>query len=426
MPYRRGFVTFALFTLALINYVDRTTLSFAADPIAKEYGLDSVALGYLFSSFLWTYTLFLIPMGSLVDRFGAKRVAGFGIGIWSLATAATGIATNFAMLLGTRLVMGGGEAAVNPTGARVIREWIPASERGATNAMFNSGSYAGPALCALIAGPIIVAFGWRSLFFMAGSLGAVWLAFWLVFFTRPERAAWLSDAERAKIIAERSIAKAGDDGTPKAGLWGLLKSGPTLWGLALTQGCNTYSQYLFLTWLPSYLQKAKGLTIAKTGLYAAIPYAVAVVLCIVIGFASDRYLKGRVSSGKRRHFIAAAMVIAAVILFAPLVDSLAMIIVLVAISLTGIAVTTSLNFALVNDLLPNPKDIGVAMGFLVVGGNIFGLIAPIATGYVIRITGGFDGAFLIAGTLLVIGAVSVLVFGRKPIGGGSDPLRTAG
>ena len=418
MPYRRGWVALLLFSLALINYIDRVTLSFAAEPIAREYGLSPVTLGYLFSSFLWTYTLCLLPVGMLVDRFGAKRVAGCGIGIWSLATAATGLAWSFGSLLATRLVMGGGEASSNPAGARVIREWIPAGERGTLNAIFNSGSYAGPALCALVVGPIIAAFGWRALFFVAGGIGLVWLLCWLTWFARPEDAAWLGDAERLKIIAERGSGKAGPGAAgEKTGLPRLLASSPTLWGLALTQGCNVYSQYLFLTWLPSYLQATRGLTIAKTGLYAAIPYAVAVVLCIAIGRISDRLLQGDVGGGKRRYMIATAMMLAAVILFAPFVASVPVLLGLIALSLTGIAATTSLNFALLNDLLPNPRDVGVAMAFLVVGGNLFGLLAPIVTGYVISATGSYDMAFVIAGALLVVGAGSTLLLTRRPIGG---------
>jgi len=196
MQKKRVWIALMLFSLAMINYIDRVTLSFAAAPIAKEFSLSRVALGYLFSSFLWTYTVFLIPMGMLVDRFGAKRVAGFGIGLWSAATAATGIAGSFPSLLATRLLMGAGEATSNPAGARVIREWIPASERGMTNAIFNSGSYAGPAVCALVAGPIIASFGWPALFFAAGGIGFVWLACWLTWFARPEDAAWLSEEGR--------------------------------------------------------------------------------------------------------------------------------------------------------------------------------------------------------------------------------------
>jgi MFS family permease len=417
MQYRRGWVALLLFTLSLINYIDRVTLSFAAGPISQEFGLSSVTLGYLFSSFLWTYTLFLLPMGTLVDRFGAKRVVGCGLGLWSLATAATGLAGSFPVLIGTRLAMGAGEASSNPAGARVIREWIPASERGTLNGIFNSGSYAGPALCALVAGPIIALFGWRALFFVAGGIGLTWLVCWLIWFARPEEASWLGDTERQKIIAERGARKVDlDISAEKSGLLKLLGSGPTLWGLALTQGCNVYSQYLFLTWLPSYLETTKGLSIAKTGFYAAIPYAIAVVLCILIGLSSDRLLRGDVGGGRRRQMIAFAMMLAAVILLAPFVDSVWLILGLIAVSLTGVAATTSLNFALLNDLLPNPRDVGIAMAFLVMGGNIFGLLAPIVTGYVIAVTGSFDMAFVIAGILLVSGAISILTLTRQPIG----------
>ena len=417
MPKKRVWIALMLFALAMINYIDRVTLSFAAAPIAKEFDLSPVALGYLFSSFLWTYTIFLIPMGMLVDRFGAKRVASWGIGLWSAATAATGIAWSFPALLASRLFMGAGEASSNPAGARVVREWIPASERGLTNAIFNSGSYAGPALCAIVAGPIIASFGWPALFFAAGAIGFIWLLCWLTWFSPPEDATWLGEEERQKILNERGAKKVDFDASaPKTGLMGLLRQGPALWGLALTQGCNVYSQYLFLTWMPSYLQATKGLTIAKTGFYAAIPYAIAVVLCIIVGRVSDRLLKGDVGGGKRRYMIAFAMLLAAVILFAPMVESLGVILGLIAVSLTGVASTTSLNFALLNDLLKKPQDVGVAMGFLAVGGNVFGLLAPIVTGYVVESTGNYDWAFIIAGALLVVGATSILTLARQPLG----------
>ena len=110
---------------------------------------------------------------------------------------------------------------------------------------------------------------------------------------------------------------------------------PPFWGLALTQGCNVYAQYLFLTWLPSYLQQSKGLTLATSGVFAAIPYAVAVVLCILVGRLSDRFLAGHVGGGKRRIVIASAMVLASIILLAPVVDSLWLILALISLSLAA-------------------------------------------------------------------------------------------
>jgi MFS family permease len=417
MQFRRGWVGLFLFTLAMINYVDRGALSFAASSIVHELGVSPVTLGYVFSSFLWSYVILLLPAGMLVDRYGAKRVTSWGIGLWSLATAATGLIWSIPALIGTRLVMGAGESTTMPAGNRVIREWIPAGERGAFNAAFGGGSYGGPAVCALVAGPIIATLGWRALFFVTGGIGFVWLICWQIWFAKPEDTAWLGDAERQKIIAERGARKADFDSTgEKPGLLKLLGSGPSLWGVALTQGCNVYSQYLFLTWLPSYLQSSRGLSIITTGIYVAIPYIISVVLVLLVGRASDRLLHGKVGGGGRRYMIACGLLVASVIMAAPWIDSVWLILGLIAMSLTGLASASSLNFALLNDLLVKPRDVGIATAFMVVGGNSFGLIAPIVTGYVISITGSYNAAFVIAGGLLVIGSVATLTLTRHPIG----------
>ncbi|SDH90897.1 MFS transporter, ACS family, glucarate transporter [Pseudomonas abietaniphila] len=187
--------------------------------------------------------------------------------------------------------------------------------------------------------------------------------------------------------------------------------------MAIAQGCNVYTQYLFLTWLPSYLQEVRHLSIAKSGLFTAIPYAAAVVLCIVIGKLSDHYLKNGsgAASGKRRNVIALTMLVASCILLIPFADDIAVLVLIFSLTLAGIASTTSLNFSLLNDLLPSSGDVGRAMAFVVVGGNIFGMLAPIVTGYVITATGSYNWAFAIAGGLLVTGAVVILSMTRKPM-----------
>lgn len=417
MPYRRGWIALFLFTLSMINYMDRIALSIAAKPIASEFKLTAVGMGYLFSSFIWSYALFLLPMGFLIDRFGTKRMAGVGIFVWSAATALTGAATSFMALIAARLVMGAGESSSNPVGAKVIRQWIPASERGMVTAMFNSGSYAGPAICSVLLGALVALFGWRVSFVIAGGIGFVWLAAWLMFFDAPEKVRWLKEAEREKIMRERDAKPVSVDNGPAetTGLLALMRS-PTLWGLAVTQGCNVYTQYLFLTWLPSYLQVTRHLSLTHTGLFSAVPYATSVVLCILVGRLSDHYLKkGGVGTGRRRNAVALAMLTGSAILAVPFTSNLAALLVVFSITLTGIASTTSLNFALLNDLLPSSRDIAKAMAFVVVGGNIFGMVAPIATGYVINATGSYNWAFGIAGLLLLAGACVVLTTTRSPI-----------
>jgi ACS family glucarate transporter-like MFS transporter len=413
---RRYWIYGLLFCLAAINYVDRVALSVASQPIAQEFGLSPVALGYLFSSFLWTYLICLLPMGMIVDRFGTRVTNAASITLWSIATMLTGAASNYATLIGTRLAMGAGEASTFPAGVRAIREWVPVGERGLATAIFNSGAYAGPAFGALFLGWTISQYGWRTSFFIAGAIGFLWLVAWLIWFRKPEEVAWLDEGERKKIISERdadekSMAVAGG---PSA-LFDLLRS-KTVWGLALTQSCAVYTQYLFLTWLPNYLQTTRDLSILKTGAYTALSYGLAVILGIALGRLSDALLNPATArTGSRRAMVVVMMLCSAVILAAPFVSSIWGIVALVTISLTGISTAVSLNFALANDLLRRPQDAGKTTSIMVVGGNIFGILAPIITGYVIEWSGSYNWAFGLAGMLLVLGAFISLTLTRQPI-----------
>src|SRR5262245_53198815 len=150
MTYRRGWIALLIFLAVVINYIDRIALSVAAKPIVAEFGFSPVQMGYLFSGFLWTYVVCLIPLGMLVDRIGPKRMVSGGIAIWSAATALTAAAGSFGGILAARLAMGASEASTFPAGGRVIRDWFPARERGLVTTLFNGGSTAGPALGAIV------------------------------------------------------------------------------------------------------------------------------------------------------------------------------------------------------------------------------------------------------------------------------------
>jgi len=140
------------------------------------------------------------------------------------------------------------------------------------------------------------------------------------------------------------------------------------------------------------------------------------VLGILLGRLSDRMLAGSgVKQGRRRSMVVAMLLGSSVILFTPFVDDIWLLLILFTLSLTGMATAISMNFALVNDLLRNPQHSGKAMGILIVGGNSFGILAPIVTGYVINSTGSYNWAFGIAGLLLVAGATISLTMTRKPI-----------
>src|SRR5262249_11585350 len=151
-----------------------------ARPIAQEFGLSTVQLGYLFSAFLWTYLIFVLPWGFLVDRIGTRKSTASGMAIWSFATVLTGMCGGFASAILSRLLMGLGEASTYPAGARTIREWMPARERGFATTVFNCGGYAGPAIGSVLMGSLVSAIGWRGGFFVSAAIGFMWIAIWLV------------------------------------------------------------------------------------------------------------------------------------------------------------------------------------------------------------------------------------------------------
>lgn len=415
---KRIWIYVFLFTLTLINYVDRVSLSIAAKALEAEFNISPVAMGYLFSSFIWLYFFALIPMGYLVGRFGPRTVNTWGIGVWSLATATTSLATGFFSLLGFRLVMGMGEATTYPAGARVIRDWMPARERGLATAIFHSGSLVGPAVGAVGFGWLISTFGWRPAFVVAGLIGFVWLAAWLKWYRHPAKAPWLGQAEREEILGGAVTHDSGS-GNPKTaalGLRGLLRS-RTIWAIALTHGCAVYATYFFLTWLPGYLQAEKGMDVMDSGLYTAVPYLGAAVLAVLVGRFSDRVLSpASVAGGGRRKVIAGVLLASALIFLVPLLNSTWLILAVITLSLATCASAVSLDLSLLNDMLQSEDDVGTAAGVVTAGGNLFGLLAPIVTGYLVAGTGSFAAAFITVGVLLAIGACLALFGTRAPIG----------
>ena len=417
MTHRRGWIALLIFTAVIINYVDRIALSVASKPIAAEFGLSPVQMGYLFSGFLWTYVICLIPLGLLVERVGAKRMVGGGIAIWSAATALTAATTGLVSIFAARLVMGASEATTFPACGRVIRDWFPERERGLVTTLFNGGSSAGPALGAIIVAALVSAFDWRTAFVVLGVSGFVWLAFWWKWYGEPDKVSWLADNERKKILAERNgerTPQAADDPAPSS--LGYLLSQTSIWGLVITQACLVYTAYLFLTWLPTFLQSTRELSTMNTGYLTAIPYLITMVCGLIIARVSDRSLSsGALASGQRRNFIAAMALLATAILLAPVVGELWQLLAVLTIVLTGCTTGAGLNFSLASDLLRNPRDVSRVIAITAFGGNSFGLIAPIITGYVVSGTGGYTWAFRVAAALLVCGAIATLTLTRQPI-----------
>jgi MFS family permease len=410
---KRLFIAALLFLNLFINFMHRINLSVAAPAIARDFRWDAGKMGLLFSSYQWTYCLFLLLWGWLADRASTRMVNGLSVAIWSVAGMLTGVAATFGSMLATRLALGAGEAASFPTSGKVIRQWFPAKERGLATAIFNAGSFAGPAFSAPLVAWLLLKEGWRVSFMITGSLGFVWVILWLKFFRPPSDCSWLPEEERKYILAQTdSRAKV----TPPEGTLLRLMGRRTMWGLFLTQGCCAYTMLLFLFWLPSYLVQSRHMSLVKASWFTSIPYVVAVILGLLIGKLSDAVLtRESIRQGKRRTLLIVFILLSCTVLLINVVANELLLLLLISISLACISSALSLNITLTNDLVWNPEMVGVAMGFLMLGGNIFGSLVPIATGYIVKWTGSFDLAFYLAGFLLFASALICFTMTRQPL-----------
>jgi sugar phosphate permease len=411
---RRRYVALLLFFNLLINYMNRTTFSVAAPTIAREFNWDPQTLGLIFSSFMGAYCLCLIPWGLLSDRIGPHKVNTYSVLIWSISAMLTGAVTGFGTMLPAQLVLGAGESASLPTAGKVVRQWFPAGERGLATAIFNAGTFAGPAISAPVAAWLVMHLGWRLAFVIIGSLGFVWLAFWFNLYQTPADCSWLQESEK-KYLMTAITGPTATTGRPEAVLGKLLRR-QTVWGLLLTQGCCAYTLYLFLFWLPSYLVQARHMQLMRASWFTSAPYLVAAVLGIFIGRLSDRALTAEgLSQGKRRKLLTVFILLSSVVLGTTLAHNEYIAAVLISISLTCISSALTLNIAMSNDLVWSGQVAGTVLGIVILGGNSFGLIAPILTGYIIKKTGSFDSAFYLAGGLLVVGALTASRMTRAPV-----------
>ena len=192
---------------------------------------------------------------------------------------------------------------------------------------------------------------------------------------------------------------------------------PTMWGLALTQGCVNYTSYFFLAWLPGFLQASYHVSVQEAGNYTALPFGISAVLAIVLSAVNDKLLSPRaLFEGKRRYAVATGAMLSALIVFVPYAGSLVFASVLLTVSLTFNTFAQSMNFALVNDRLRTPGDVGRSYAFFTFGGISFGLVGPIVTGYLVRLTGDFKVALVLCGSLSIIATLLTLFMTRRAMG----------
>jgi ACS family D-galactonate transporter-like MFS transporter len=395
-----------LFFGVLITYFDRTNISVAAGPMGKEFGLTPGEVGIVLSSFLWSYTLAQIPAGLLLDKIGMKRVMRVTTWVWAVACFLTAIASGTGLVILSRILLGLGEAAVFPGAMKVTGYWFPRAERGLSTAVFDSGQRLSNVIGTPLVAIAVVSLGWRGAFWTTGILSVVFaVVFWVAYRNPKEalRSGRLSQAEHDYIRTGGAQDEDVAHPNPLANLGYVLRR-RKVWGLALGLACAGYTTWLLLTWLPGYLQTAMHLSVIKSGLFTAIPWLVAVVVEFLIpGWLVDHLIKrGREETVVRKSVLIAGMVIALGIVGAAFTTSVAVALFWITVGTVGITLAYCVSNSLPALIAPE-GSVGAVASVMNFVNTLFGLSAPIVTGFLVQATGSFGPAFVVAGVIMAAG-----------------------
>ena len=281
-----------LFTLSSVAYLDRTNISIAGIQIGREYSIDNIHLGWIFSAFLIGYAVFQIPAGLLAHRFGARRLLTFAVLWWGIFTVLTtlvppSIGNAVAVLILVRFALGAGEATMYPAASQFVERWFPVSERGKANGIIFGGVGIGSGLTPPVVTAIILHFGWRASFWFSAACGIVAGTIWyLAARDTPEQHPRVSAHELTLIQAGRGPERVGST-TRRKIPWRRIFSSKEIIALTLSYLAYGYVAWVFFGWFYIYLAQARGLNLKTSAVYSVLPFVGMTIGALSGGIASD-------------------------------------------------------------------------------------------------------------------------------------------
>ena len=371
----------------LLNYVDRGAIGIAAPLMIKDLALDEKQFGYAVSAFFWVYAPLCLVVGWLCDRFCVYRMFAAGVALWALATVLTGFVHGIWLLIALRLVLGLGESIAFPGSSKIFAAEVPAAHRGSANSVIAAALAFGPAVGTLAGGLILLESGWREIFWIFGGLTLLWLLPWH-FVSAPLRTHNLTIPVTApvplkKILQTRAV-----------------------WLMGVGHFATNYGFYFLLTWLPLFLVKSRGYSIADMTVLTTLGFTVQGIVALVMGRMSDRWVSAGAEEGalRRRLMVtglAMASVALAAVFFAANKYQLGAVLVLAGTA-SGL---TSTNLFAIGQIFAGPRAAGGWIGVQNAIGNCAGIIGPIITGLIVYYLGGYGYAFAITAAVPAPGAV---------------------
>lgn len=417
--YYRWVICGLLFAASAVNYIDRQVIAILKPTLQKEFGWTDIDYGWIIFAFTTAYAIGFIFVGRLMDKIGTRNGFTLSIILWSIGALlhawalgigiymsplATPIINGFVAFLNVivsafnsilgvfgitsfpplsialsvsvigfiiaRFVLGLGESGNFPAAIKTTAEWFPKKERALATGIFNAGTNVG-ALVTPLAVPVIVLYaGWYEAFIITGILGFIWLAFWLIFYRRPEEHPSLSKAELAYIQSDPV------EPTVKIPWLTLLKYKQT-WAFAIGKFLTDPIWWVYLFWLPDFLNKKHGLDLKTFGLPIAVIYIIADIGSVGGGYISSALIKHgwTINKGRKTAMLICALAVVPIV-FASLTSDLWVAVILIGIAAAAHQGWSANIFTTSSDTFPK-QAVGSVVGIGGMAGAIGGmLIAP--------------------------------------------------
>jgi ACS family D-galactonate transporter-like MFS transporter len=402
----RAWLVGLLVTAMIFCYAQRGTLSVAAPFLIQDLGISRTTMGVMLSAFSWCYAFMQVPAGWLVDRFGVRRAYAAGFAVWSGACALTGAIQHVAAILAFRILVGVGQSVAFPASARAVANWFPVRQRGTIIGAYLTGVRLGQALVNVVGVWLILRYGWRIFFVIVGLVPLVWLVPWLRILKPCEQAAPQSTMPEPSGAGPLAFATS----------FGLLRHRSVL-GTFLGFAGYDYVWFVFVYWLPGYLVLERRFTPAEMSFYASVPFLIMSVAILLSGVASDHLVaRGLNEVRVRQVFLTVGLAVACCIVPAGLVADNETAVTLLIVSLTGIGIAAPNTWA-ITQAVCSKRLVGTVSGIQNFGGNLGGIVAPLATGLIADVTGSFALALTICGVLLVGSALAYCLLVNERVDG---------
>jgi len=412
--YYRWVICALLFFAATINYIDRQVIGILKPTLQLEFGWSEIDYGDIVFAFQLAYAIGLVFAGRLMDWLGTKRGFALALIVWSLAAmahaeapvfgpavaavlglAGFAYATSVGGFMAARFALGLGEAGSFPASIKTVAEWFPKRERALATGIFNAGTNVGALLTPLAVPWITYTFGWYWAFILTGAIGFLWLVFWLPLYAPPEQHPRLRPAELAYI-------KSDPPDPPAKVSWLTLLPHRQTWAFAIAKFMTDPIWWLYLFWIPDFLNRNHDLNLQSIGLPLVVIYLIADVGSIGGGWLSSALINRgwSVNAARKTAMLTCALAVVPIVL-ASRTHNLWTAVLLVGLAAAAHQGWSANLFTLVSDTFPR-KAVGSVVGLGGTAGAIGGMLIAKLTGYILQTTGSYVPVFLIAGTTYLV------------------------